>query len=271
MTCMKRPASMTLVAVTGLAVFAANVASAALTFDLQAVSGSQVTIHGAKSVGVNQDSVGGWIDFELWGTVTGSNHTATDDWMQNFAGSMHSDQFGNGAIAGSMVNTGEIAPGVRRGIASQFDGTGHQAGALRNLDSDPDLEIGGRSETVIGYGTNYLLAGRTGGSIQDTDGGEVAEFLLYRFTLPIEGINATSLDHMTQIRFEPYEWVAAHLWFEDGQPFNGGSGVIQERSGVLIHTAQTAAELAMIPEPCTWLLALLGVLSAGWFAKSRRH
>ena len=59
-----------------------STASAALTFDLRAVSGSQVTIHSPKSVAVNHNSVGGWIDFELWALVTGSNNTPADDWMK---------------------------------------------------------------------------------------------------------------------------------------------------------------------------------------------
>ncbi len=268
-----RRASIVIVLISSFLALTTRPANAALTFDLRAVSGSQVTIHSAKSVAVTQNSVGGWIDFELWGVVTASNNMPADDWMQNFAGSMLSDQFGNGAVAGTMINTGDLAPRIRRGVASPFDNPGYSDGRLQNLDSDPDLEIGGRNPNGSFGGT---IAGRTGRAISYDGANSVAEFALYRFTLPIAGLHAQSLADITSVRFLLDSRPASFLWTEDdmgksGNPFSDSPGEVNVGPSVLIHTAQTPEELAAIPEPGTWALGLSGILGAGWFAKRRRR
>ncbi len=260
------------------AFFAASTASAALTFDLRAVSGSQVTIHSPKSVAVTQNSVGGWIDFELHALVTGQNNSSNDEALHSFAGNIFSTHFGRGAVSGDLINTGEIAPRVRRGIAAPFDHFGYSDGWAQNLDGDPDLEIGGTGESywnhntlvptstrgaIIGRGNPFNVYGYAG------DGG-VADFLLYRFTLPIASLLAGGLEDLTSIYFEPWNGSAAGHWREDGlgkSRINGGTVAVGE--SVLIHTAETPSDVASIPEPGTWLLgttALAGLV----FARRRR-
>ncbi len=243
------------------AFFAASTASAALTFDLRAVTGSQIVIHGPKSVAVNQLSVGGWIDFELWAIVTGDNAIATDDGMQNFVGNMFSTHAGRGAAVGDMINAGEVAARVRRGVLAPFDGTAHQNGNVQNLDNDPELEIGGTQyPSVVG-----MIAARTGTGAAYYAGNEpTARFPLYRFTLPVESVPAESLADMTSVYFAPPKLPFAFLWREDGSSYAGnGGGTILVNESVLIHTAQTPEELAAIPEPGTWALGLSGMVGAG--------
>ncbi len=243
-----------------------------LTFDLRAVSGSQIIIHGPKSVAVSHNSVGGWIDFELHALVTGDNAISTDDGMQNFIGSMLSTHAGRGAVIGNMINAGEIAPRVGRGVISPFDGRAHQNGTIQNLDDDPELEIGGTSHLA----ESGLIAARTGtGSAWYRGTAEVADFPLYRFTLPIESVPADSLADMTRVHFHIPFHPGAFLWAQDSLSYSASTfaqrtGAMLVNEGVLIHTAQTPEELAAIPEPGTCLLALLGAVSAGWFAKRRR-
>ncbi len=234
-------------------------ARADLTFDLRAVSGSQIIIHGPKSVAVNQDSVGGWVDFELWALVTGSNASVTDDGLQNFAGNMLSTHIGRGAAAGSMINSGEIAPGVRRGIVTPFDDDGYQHGTLQNLDSDPDFEIGGTDPT----NARNKIAGRDNAPVMGSPGSEVANFLLYRFTLPLESIPAQDPGDMTAVHFERSIVPLHHQWREDGVHYSAvlvRPNKVFVNEAVLIHT---------VPEPGTWALALAGLIGISWLAKCR--
>jgi PEP-CTERM motif len=263
---MNRPVAVALILLS-LSLTAAT-AEADLTFDLRAVSGSQIIIHGPKSVALNQNSVGGWIDFELWGSISGANSVANDEALQLFAGSMLSTHLGKGAVAGSMVNSGEIVPRVLRGVVAPFDGTGHHDGALNNLDDDPDLEIG----SLTLQETFKNIGGRSGSSMAPYSGdAQVAEFLLYRFTLPIEGLRADVLGDMTTVSFLQYSAPTAFLWSEDGAPKNGVVGTVITAEPVFVHTAQNPEELALIPEPGTWALGFMGMLGAGWFARRRRN
>ncbi len=248
-----------------------------LTFDLRAVSGSQITIHGPKSVAVNQNSVGGWIDFELYAFVNGENDDANDESIHIFSGNMLSTHIGQGAAGGSMVNSGEIAPRVRRGLIPPMDYLASSDGGLKNLDNDADLEIGSTGlEQYPNGGWYYNIDGMIAGRgdpfrVRNYEGDQaIAEFVLYRFTLPVESFLAVGLSDMTYIQFAPTPFATYSQWFEDGEPKTVGSGLFVN-NGVLIHTAQTPEELAAIPEPGTWLLALLGMVGAGWFAKRRRH
>ncbi len=256
-------------------------ARADLTFDVRAVSGSQIIIHGPKSVAVNQNSIGGWIDFELYAFVGGANSNANDESIHIIAGNMLSTQIGRGAARGSMVNAGEIAPRVRRGIVPPLDHTASSDGWLQNLDDDPDLEIGttGWKQYSNGgsyYDVNGMIAGRGDPfRVRNYEGDKaVAEFLLYRFTLPIESLLAESLSDMTHVQFVRAPISTYMQWREDGSPkFAGGGsrpGIATTNDGVLIHTADTPDELALIPEPHALALALAALLAAAAVAIRRR-
>ena len=255
--------------------FVVSTSHAALTFDLRAVSGSQVTIHNPKSVAVTQNSVGGWIDFELWALVSGNNTIATDDGMQNFIGNMLSTHVGRGAVVGNMINTGEVAPHLRRGVLTPFDGPAYQDGTVQNLDGDFELEIGG-TDYAIGEVTG-MIAARTGpdNTAYYEGDGQLASLPLYRFTLPIESVPAESLADMTRVHFYTSGILAGFIWFEDSVPysprFEGAKrpGTMLVNEPVLIHTAQTPEELAAIPEPGTWLLGLLAIVGLA-LARMRR-
>jgi hypothetical protein len=252
------------VALASILSLAATPARADLTFDLRAVSGSQVTIHNPKSVAVNHNSVGGWIDFELYAVVTGSNPIATDEGMVKFTGSMLSTHVGHGAAVGNMDNTGDVVPRARRGVLAPFDGPGYQDGTVQNLDSDPELEIGGTSTSSA----SGLIAARTGGNPYWYQGNSgIANIPLYRFTLPIESVSAQSLSDLTRVHFVPNGSPLNFIWAEDSityapSPNVNRPGRMWVNEAVLIHTAQTPEELALIPEPGTWCLgafALVGL------------
>ena len=191
--------------------------------------------------------------------------------MQNFAGSMFSTHIGQGAIGGSMMNEGDTSLGLPRGTLSPFDNLKpeHRNGTVQNLDDDPDLEIGAPAGAMSADG---MIAGRTGPSnVPDYLGfAETAEYLLYRFTLPIDQLLARDLSNMTSVYFLPSSVRTHFIWFEDAVPKNGIIGNVRAADSVLIHAAQTPEELAMIPEPGTWTLGLLGILVGGLFIKRRR-
>ncbi len=130
--------ALALVAILSLTTAAAR---ADLTFDLRAVSGSQIIIHGPKSVAVNQNSVGGWIDFELYAFVGGSNsHCQLTNRSTVFSGTCLARISAAARLGGSMVNSGETAT-ARRGAASfrRWITSRSTDGWLQNLDGDPDL------------------------------------------------------------------------------------------------------------------------------------
>ncbi len=64
------------------------------------------------------------------------------------------------------------------------------------------------------------------------------------------------------------------MWFEDGESRTNRQveidRIVVGEMTVLIHTAQTPEELALIPEPGTLALALAGLLGIGWIV-ARRH
>jgi hypothetical protein len=263
-----------------LACFVASISRADLTFDLRAVSGSQVLIHNPKSVAVNHNSIGGWVDFELYAFVNGANATANDESIHSFAGNMLSTHIGHGAAGGSMINYGEIAPRVRRGVVPPLDYFGSDDGWLQNLDGDSDLEIGGTGWALDTYGDwqksgQGMIAGRGDPfRVRNYEGeAATAEFLLYRLTLPIESFPAQGLSDMTSVYFSPGPLEPLAIWFHDGVPQSnryGRGGVINFGSAVLIHTAHTPEELALIPEPGTWLLALGALIATTCLVIRRR-
>jgi hypothetical protein len=250
------------------------------TIDLRAVSGSQITIDNPKSVAVNQNSVGGWIDFELYAIVKGTNGSAKDESIHSFVGNMLSTHSGNGAVGGSMVNSGEIDARMHRGILPPLDHVAHSNGLLQNLDDDPDLEIGGNGyqpwqnyTSPFPFSTYGMIAGRGDPFRPNYYVGQlaVAEFLLYRFTLPIETFLATDLDDLTAIHFQPGTGYAG-IWREDSvSKSRANGGIVRTGESVLIHTVQTPEQLVIVPEPCTWLLALAGLLSTCCLAIRRRN
>ncbi len=193
-------------------------ASASLLVDLRAVSGSGVTFQSTKSVIVTAASVGGVIDFEMWGVVRGSNADISDEALSTIAGSVLTTQFGRGGVSGSLLNTGEIAPEISRGVTADFPSPGTSAGKLQNLDDDPDLEIGGA------VAADLMVARRspTLGLLRDTDGGMLAEFLVYRFSLPITSILARdAMNDYTIVEFEQYRiQPLSARWHEDDRPKN---------------------------------------------------
>ena len=274
---MKLPAFILLAGTALLAALPGELAHGALTFDLRADSGSQVTIHGPKSVSVNQHSVGGWIDFELYAFVNGANNNASDESIQFFVGNMYSTHIGHGSAGGSMVNSGDVTSRVRRGIVSPMDHHGYSDGWIQNLDDDSDLEIGGtgleQTEWLTRLNSTIGMIGGRGDPfrVRNYDGDNaVAEFLLYRFTLAIDSFPAQSLSDMTSIYFSHGPVEPMGLWFEDqAAQGNTSGGVIDYGSSVLIHSAQTPEELAMIPEPGTLLLGLIITLGAVRFVN--RH
>ncbi len=275
---MKFPAIILLAGTAFFATSQGEMAREALTFDLRAVAGSQVTLHGPKSVSVDQRSVGGWIDFELYAFVNGENGNASDESLQFFVGNMYSTHIGRGSAGGSMVNSGEVAAGMRRGIVPPMDHHGYSDGWLQNLDDDSDLELGGtgleQTEWLTRLNSTIGMIGGRGDPfrVRNYDGeNAVAEFLLYRFTLAIETLPAHGLSDMTSIYFSPGPVEPMGLWFEDrAAQGNASGGVIDYGNSVLIHTAQTPEELAMIPEPGTLLVSVIGTLGAVWFVRRRR-
>ncbi len=134
---------------------------------------------------------------------------------------------------------------------------GHQRGTVQNLDDDPDNEIGGKSWNAA----SGIIAGRSGlDPFTSASSDEVASFLLYRFTLPIESVPAQSLADMTSVHFVRSMNPANHIWFEDGV-----SDESQWRHGADKRLRphphrQTPEELAAIPEPGTWLLGALALV-----------
>jgi hypothetical protein len=241
-----------------VAAFTTTAAHASLIVDLRAVSGSGVRFDSPKSVIVDPSSTGGVIDFEVWGVVRGTNLDIVDEAFNTLAGSILSTQFGNGGVAGSLMNSGEIAPGISRGVFSDFTGAATSSGKVQNLDNDPDLEIGGSVAADI------MVARRDPrlGPLHDMDGGAVAEFLIYRFSLPISSVLARSpLNDFTVVNFQQYRLAPyAALWFEDDQLKNprasslNGSGVWVHLEGLREDRRFEAAN-EPVPEPGSAVLA----------------
>jgi hypothetical protein len=235
-------------------------AHASLIVDLRAISGSGVTFASPKSVIVDQSSAGGVIDFEVWGVVRGTNSVISDEAFQTLAGSVLTTQFGNGGVSGSLMNSGEIAPGISRGVYSHFTGASTSNGKLQNLDGDPDLEIGGSVAADILVARRDPLLPR----LRDTDGGALADFLIYRFSLPITSVLATNpLNDFTVVNFEQYRRTPfAALWFEDDKSKSPRASSL-DGSGVWVHLAglpedrRFEAANEPVPEPAASALALL--------------
>jgi hypothetical protein len=229
-------------------------ARANLTFDLRAdsVSGTDVQLNGSKSVTISSSSAGGGIVFELWAIITGSNADPSDERINNFAVRAISSNSGAGAVRGNMANT----PPPTMGIQNGYDQPGFSNGTLMDLDGDGDMDIGGVGPTAIGY-----IVGRNTTPPTYVGGGPAAEFLLYRFSLPIDQVTAVSSADLTVVNIERHPSPTAFLWSQDGTPIGPTTSNIIIAPGVTIS----------IPEPSTVALALLALAGVAIALRRRRR
>jgi hypothetical protein len=240
--------------------------------DVRAVSGSRVTVASWKTVLLTPQSVGGSIDFEIWARISGTNSSIADEGLHNIGGGVLTTQFGRGGVAGNLNNLGDVRPGVPRGNVAPFNWAGSQRGAIQNLDSDRDLEIGGTGGALLAGRTHHLRPGR------DTNGGWIAELLFYRFSLPISGVLATVGSDATYVNFSPAPSPTSFLWLENDQPRNRSNGSFALGAPVRIGLGTSggakgkfsAASAESIPEPKGAVLGLVALIPVAW-RRSRRQ
>lgn len=256
--------SKALLSVAAVAV-AANTASAILTFDLRALSGTGgATVLGPKSMLVNPiTGVNSTVTFGLFAVVTGVNGTIEETFQSALASVASFSSSGAKSIRGNFA-TVSIDPTFQTGAFF--------SGQVADLNGDGDLDVGGPATgatSVTGNFINVRSASATGalpGVSSDVASPTAAgrEFKFGTVTFTITGVQAAGNDTHFNFLVPTFGSAAFNAqrasYATDGTTKNGGTAVaptVFAGSDVLV----------AVPEPSAFGMVLLGAMGLVGFRR----
>lgn len=159
-------------------------------------------------------AVGEVLNLQIWATISGANHVAAQDGLQDLGGSFVGDGVGPGPVAGDLAGFG-LAP---------FNANGSQAGTQQDLNGDGNVDVGSNDDSQL---TGFFFA--RSGSLE-TSGTVVSGNLSFQVGTLTYTVSNLNLGGEVDITFAP--WMPpvsalgfAAVWREDNQPRDNTNGV----------------------------------------------
>jgi hypothetical protein len=238
-------------------------AEAGLTIDMRVTSLNGTPIAATKSVVVIP---GNTVTMSIFAIVSGTN-SANDDMVKTQSGNIVSSA---GGLLGNLI----AAPTNTGGGQYNFRGNGFQNGAIHDLDSDGDLDVG---TPMTAQNVTQFFVARSVGEFAPptpvTSGSAEVLIGLATFTVAANpGGTSTLVNFVNRVQNNGSPETEAAVWWQDGG-FDGDGNVqavnpFNPAVAGAFYGAGAPVQIGLVPEPAG--LALVGVAALGLLARRPR-